>query len=98
MSGFNRTITNIGSKVTSPAMNKALSTTLRTSTPRISSSAASTIGPSVKKSVHKGSAAGLNRSTSLHLNKNNSGYFNPNNQLARYSKAKMNYPNVNSNT
>lgn len=84
---FNRTPgASIGSKATSSAMQKAASTASGSNRPSPqprSLGSQKQISSQPKRSISRGSAAGLNTAASVHLNRNGAGYLNPRNQTAR---------------
>lgn len=82
---------NIGARVSTASMNKAVNTALRRggSTPQ---SMGRSVTQTVRPTIHRGSTAGWKGQKTVHLNPNNSGYANPSYQKARYRKTSLTYP------
>lgn len=79
MIGFGRTVRNLGSRASAPAMAKAQSVALGTNTPR-----------RIVKHVSGGSSAGLNAERTARLQMNGTGYANSN--LASGNRKVKAYP------
>jgi len=81
---------NVGSQVSSSAMEKAIRVSSTPAQATISASRSS-LSAQVRGGggIHRGSAAGLKNGNSVHLNANGAGYLNPNVQTARMSRSKI---------
>lgn len=86
--GISRTIKNIGSQATQPATARAQSTAIG-SNRKIATATQSVrrhASERSRRSIHPGSAAGMNNESPAYLMPNGAGYDNPRHQQARFRK------------
>jgi len=99
---ISRTIKNVGSQATSPAMAKAESTAIGKTLDSTRSSATFTsmdgtttrARSAIRGGIHPGSSAGLVNHKSVHLAVNDSGYLNSAHQTARHTRKRLPDSNV----